>query len=168
MCVDRIATVTGNAAATRAGLLPGLAVAGMVLLAGCNRGPAMSQVSGKVFYKDGSVPRGGVCAVRFEPISAVEVRKGASGTIEPDGSFTMWTRKPGDGVYHGEYAVTFAVWKAVMDPTSLIQDKYTRSDTTPYKVTVDGDQHDLKFEIEPLPGAPRAAAAAGSPAGSSG
>jgi hypothetical protein len=121
----------------------------------------MSQVSGEVFYTDGSVPQAGVCLVRFEPLNAVEIRKGAVGYIQPDGSFEMWTRVPGDGVYHGEYAVAFTVRKGVMDHTPYIVEKYMRSDMTPYKVTVDDDIEDLKFEIEPLPGAPRAAAAGG-------
>jgi hypothetical protein len=135
-------------------------------LSGCDSGPAMSEVSGKVFYKDGTVPQAAVCVVRFEPTdtSTAEIRKGASGAIEPDGSFKLFTRRPDDGVYHGEYAVTFGVYKAVTNMTSLIADKYTRADTTPYKVTVDGDIDDLKFEIEPLPGVKGtpAAGAAGS------
>jgi hypothetical protein len=114
----------------------------------------MSQVRGKVFYKDGTVPQAAVCVVRFQPTeqSTAKIRKGATSAIEPDGSFELCTRVPGDGVYHGEYAVTFAVLKSVMDMTPLIQEKYTRPDTTPYKVTVDDDIDDLKFEIEPLPG----------------
>ena len=118
-------------------------------LAGCDRGPAVAQVSGKVLYPDGSVPKGGICTVQFVPITSVEVRKAATGFISPDGSFEMYTRKPGDGVFLGEYAVTFAVWKGPMEPVSLIEEKYTAPATTPYKVTVDGDMHDLQFEIEP-------------------
>jgi hypothetical protein len=136
----------------RAGWLISLAVVCMAVLSGCDRGPAVAQVSGKVLYKDGSVPKGGVRVVRFEPITAEEVRKGASGTIGPDGSFEMYTRKPGDGVFLGEYAVTFAVWKGPRDPTSLIDEKYTMSTTTPYKVKIDGDKTDLEFEIEPARG----------------
>lgn len=121
---------------------------------GCNRGPATAQVKGKVLYTDGTVPRGGVCAVRFEPTkdSPAEVRKGASGQIGSDGSFEMSTRVPGDGVFLGKYAVTFAVWKGPRDPTSLIAEKYTNAATTPYQIDVEGDMDDLDFTIEPLPG----------------
>jgi len=112
----------------------------------------VAQVSGKVLYPDGSVPKGGICTVQFVPISAVEVRKAATGFIGSDGSFEMYTRKPGDGVFLGEYAVTFAVWKGPRDPTSLIDEKYTASTTTPYKVKIDGDKTDLAFEIEPARG----------------
>jgi hypothetical protein len=132
-------------------------LASMCAFAGCNRGPAMSQVSGTVLFPDGSVPKGGVCVVQFQPAAGTtaEVSKGASGAIQPDGTFEMWTKRPGDGVYHGDYVVTFAIFKGAMDMTPMISAKYTRPDTSPYKVTVDDDLEDLKFEVEPLPGAPR-------------
>ncbi len=90
--------------------------------------------------------------VRFEPTrdSPALVRQAAGGSIGDDGSFVLSTRKPGDGVYLGKYAVTFTVLKAPRDPVSLVEEKYTFSATTPYHVTVDGDQSDLFFEIEPL------------------
>jgi hypothetical protein len=120
---------------------------------GCNRGPAMSQVHGTVLMKDGSVPKGGVRTVRLEPTkdSQAVIRKGASGDVKDDGSFDLYTQRPGDGVHHGEYTVTFAVWKGPMEPVSLIDGKYTNAQTSPYKLTVDGDKLDLKYQIEPLP-----------------
>ncbi len=120
-------------------------------LAGCHRGPDVAQVSGKVLYKDGSVPKGGVRVVRFEPAadSPTGIRKGATGDIQADGSFEMMTRKPGDGVYFGKYNVTFAIMKGPRDPVSYVDEKYTRAATSPYHVTVDKDIHDLAFEIEP-------------------
>jgi hypothetical protein len=123
-------------------------------LSGCNHRPAVAQVRGKVLYKDGSVPQGGVRSVRFEPEpdSTAQVRQGAGGSIGPDGSFEMCRRKPGDGVYLGKYAVTFTVWKAPRDRTSMIDEKYTNAATTPYHVTIDGDVDDLFFEIEPASG----------------
>jgi hypothetical protein len=135
-------------------LLLAAAVLGSLPAAGCYRGPATAQVSGKVVYKDGSAPKAGVRTVRFEPApdTTAEIRKGAAGQIEDDGSFVMFTRKPGDGVYHGKYDVTFAVWKGPMDPTPLIPDKYADATTTPYHVTIDGDRSDLVFEIERLGG----------------
>jgi len=91
--------------------------------------------------------------VNLEPTvdSPAEIRKAASGQIsKEDGSFELYTRKPGDGVFLGEYAVVFAVWKGPMEPVSLIDEKYTNSTTTPYHVTVDQDMHELVFELEPL------------------
>src|SRR3954463_15160023 len=94
---------------TRAAFLAALCFV-CVMVAGCNRSPAMYQVRGKVLYKDGSVPRG-MGAVHFEPTSesSATIRKVASGDIRPDGSFELMTRKPGDGVFQGEYVATIAV-----------------------------------------------------------
>jgi hypothetical protein len=130
--------------------------------AGCNNRPT-AQVRGKVLYKDGSVPQGGVRVIRFEPTpdTTAAIRKTASGQIMDDGSFDLFTRKPGDGVILGKYAVTFTVWRGPRDRVSLIDDKYTASATTPYTVTVDDDMDDLKFEIERAPGAAAARAAGG-------
>jgi len=131
-----------------------LAILSTAGVAGCERGPAVAQLSGTVQYPDGSPPRGAIRAIRFEPTeeSTAKIRKSAGGDISAvDGSFQMFTRKPGDGVHIGEYAVTFAVLRDPKDiASSLIVDKYTSSRTTPYHVTVDRDIDDLKFEIEPL------------------
>jgi hypothetical protein len=123
----------------------------------------MYRVRGHVFYPDGSVPRGGVAVVRFQPtgVSTAGIRKGASGAIEADGSFELWTRRTGDGVFEGEYTVTFAIQKGVMDTTPYVAEKYRDPTTTPYKITVDRNLDDLKFEIDPLPGAPRGKAPSG-------
>jgi hypothetical protein len=131
-------------------LLP-MSIACLVTYSSCNRGTATAQVRGKVLYPDGKVPKGGVCVVRFEPAadSTAKVRKAASGKIQSDGSFMMATRVPGDGVYLGQYAVTFAVWKGPREPTSLIEEEYTQAASTPYHVSVDGDIDDLNFTIVP-------------------
>jgi hypothetical protein len=132
-------------------ILAALACAAM----GCSKGPPNYHVRGKVLYKDGSVPKGGVRIVRFEPVQdPTQDKKGrvASGGIENDGSFELFTRIPGDGVIPGTYNITFMVWKGERDRVSLIPDNYTAAATTPYKnVEVDRDVDDLKFEIEPLP-----------------
>lgn len=121
------------------------------LLLGCGGGPSTAEVSGKVQFKDGTVPQGGVCVVQFHPTvdSPAEIRKAASGSIESDGTFRVYTRKPGDGIHLGKYAVTFTVWKGQMQPISLVHQKYTKVETTPYIVDIDGDRDDLLFEIEP-------------------
>lgn len=135
----------------RATLVVALCLAS-ALFAGCNRGPKMYHVSGMVLNKDGSVPRG-LGAVHFEPTadSTATIRKVATGVIGKDGTFELMTRKPGDGVFQGDYAVTIAVVKSAMDPTPLSPEKYGNAKTTPFPpVTVDRNISDLKFEIEPL------------------
>jgi hypothetical protein len=134
---------------------------------GCDKGPATAKVSGKVFYKDGTVPRGGVCTVQFLPVagSTAAVRSAASGVIESDGSFVLARRKAGDGVYLGDYSVIFAVWRNPLDPsTSMIAPKYGSPAMTPYKITVEHDVSDLKYEIEPLPSGATGTPAAAAPA----
>ena len=131
-----------------------LAVLALLLgpsLLGCGGWPATCEVSGKVLYKDGTVPKGGVCLVQFQPTadSPAEVRKAASGNIESDGSFRVFTRKPGDGIFLGKYAVVFSIWKGPMEPISYVDKKYTKAETTPFIVEIDGDRDDLLFEIEP-------------------
>jgi hypothetical protein len=151
-------TVKPQASKNRATLLLSALLA-CAVIAGCNRGPTMHRVRGQVFYKDGSVPKGAVAAVGFRPTkdSMAAIRKGASGTIEPDGSFEMFTSKAGDGVHQGEYDVTFTVMRNMMDAnSSLVLPKYTNPATSGYNnIKVDRNISDLKFEIEPIAGAPK-------------
>jgi hypothetical protein len=114
----------------------------------------MYQVSGKVHYKDGSIPNAALSLVNFVPTkdSTAEVRPPATGPIQRDGTFAMFTRLHGDGVNAGEYAVVFNVAKNPMNPVSLLAPEYTNPNSSPYKVTVDRDISDLEYTIEPLPG----------------
>jgi hypothetical protein len=139
----------------------------LAAISGCNDGKAMGRVRGKVFFKDGSVPHGGVCVVSLLPAEGTTavVKKGASSAIEPDGSFDMMTRQPGDGAYYGDYVVTFTIVKGPMDPTSLILPKYSSKTDTPYKLKVDGNKEDLRYEVEALPAAGAGAADGAKPAG---
>ena len=84
----------------------------------------------------------------------------ATGYIGRDGSFDMYTKKPGDGVMPGEYVVTFTVMKSQLEPESLVDEKYTKADTTPYKITVEEDVDGQVFEIEPRAAGAKPAAAA--------
>jgi hypothetical protein len=134
----------------------------MAALGGCG-GKQMYHVRGKVTYKDGSVPKGTLAVVTFTPSesSSAEIRKGASGAIEPDGSFEMVTRMSGDGVNRGEYAVTFRIVQLTASSmVSLADPKYTRPTSPMFTVNVDRDISDLSFEIEKASGAAAAAAAA--------
>ncbi len=97
------------------------------------------------------MPNAGVRYIRFECTAdtGAAVRKGASGIINDDGSFELFTRRPGDGVNYGTYAVTFAIFPGVMDQRSLVPAEYTSSATTPYKkIVVDKNLDNLEFEID--------------------
>ena len=134
----------------RAILLAALLLPSAMLL-GCEHGPKMYKVKGTVHFKDGSVPQGNLRMVCFMPAngSSNEIRKGGSGEIQADGSFEITTRMPGDGLYAGDYAVTFNMRKADNDPRPVLDLKYTRVALTPFKMTVDHNIDDLKLEVEP-------------------
>lgn len=121
-------------------------------MVGCGKSQPVAQVGGKINLKDSSLQNAGIRMVRLEPTADTNatVRKGASGAINEDGSFKLYTRRPGDGVYLGKYAVTFAFYRGAMDQKSLIPAKYTSAATTPYQVVVDHDRDDLKFDIESI------------------
>ncbi len=75
---------------------------------GCNQ-RSTYQVSGKVRYKDGSPITGGAACHRIRANGRVPRQRSASrprSQIAEDGSFQMYTRKPGDGVIPGKYAVS--------------------------------------------------------------
>ena len=142
-------------------LAAAISIACALPLAGCNRGPAMYHVKGHVFYKDGTVPAGAIRVVIFRPSKDSPVHKAASGAIDPDGSFEMWTKTTGDGVTQGQYDVGFTILKAPHDSTPLIKDEYATPGGAAGSITVDHNIDDLKFVIEPLPGVTGAPSTAG-------
>ena len=72
-----------------------------LLLGGCQKnGPV--PVAGKVKFSDGGIPQGEISEIVFEPEdlgSGNENVKGASGKIQPDGSFTITTLNLADSIY---------------------------------------------------------------------
>jgi hypothetical protein len=120
------------------------------VIVGCGRSQPVARVSGKINFKDASLQNAGIRMVRLEPTAdtSATIRKGASAPINEDGSFELYTRRPGDGVYLGKYAVTFAFYRGAMDQRSLIPAKYTSAASTPYHVVVDQDVDNLEFEID--------------------
>lgn len=114
----------------------------MITLAGCDRGPTYVPVTGTVKYSDGTVPTGDIASITFQPASAAPDTKGASGTIQPDGTFSLTTINPGDGARPGDYVVKVNVMKGYPGGTSLVAD-------TPLKATVteDGENH-FDFVVE--------------------
>lgn len=110
-----------------------------ILLAGCGpSGPKLAKVVGKVTYKSAPLKFGSVI---FQP----EAGKAASGIIKPDGTFELFTNKPGDGALIGKHRVrvmstttqdpSFSVKEGQEMPLgkSLIPEKYGDLDKTPLK-----------------------------------
>jgi hypothetical protein len=129
-----------------------LAFVGLVLaLTGCGSRESYD-VSGVAKYQDGSPITGAVRIVRLEPAAdtTATLRKVASGYLAEDGSFEMFTRKPGDGVVPGKYVVTFTVMDKAMGGKSLIPAKYNNAETSPFELVVDDDKDGLEYKLEKL------------------
>jgi hypothetical protein len=120
-------------------------IAFTLLLAGCGHSSETVQVTGTVKNADGS-------PLAFEAGSIVfqgtEANNHASGSVKPDGSFTMMTKKPGDGVKPGHYMVTLGLWKNYRDLIPAIPKRYTDPTTTPLEATVDADHTQFDFTVE--------------------
>jgi hypothetical protein len=133
----------------------GTLILGIVVLAlpqaGC-RGRTTHQVSGRVQYQDGSPITGAVKTIYLEPAenTTAEIRKMATGEIAEDGTFTLYTRKPGDGVIPGIYLVVFNVMDKPLGGKLLIPEKYKNPAETPFDIVVDEDKTGLLYELEKL------------------
>ena len=127
-----------------------LACLAVSALSGCGASRDTVNVSGRVQYKDGSPIEGAIRVIRFEPTdeSTAQVRKAASAEIAPDGTYEVFTRKPGDGIFRGRYAVNFTVLTSYTNGKSLIKPMYESPVTTPFVVDVTDDISDLNFELE--------------------
>ena len=117
-------------------------------MSGCGRDTA--QVSGQVRYVDGSQLGQAYSFIQLRPTddTTAEIRKAASARLKDDGSFELFTRKPGDGVFKGQYKVTFSVTSGPFSQVSLVPEQYTRLDATPFEVDITSDVDDLLFELE--------------------
>jgi hypothetical protein len=124
---------------------------------GCGKSRPVAQVRGKVVFRNGSMPNAGIRKVRLEPATdtTAVVRKGASGSVNEDGAFEIFTLRPGDGVHLGKYAVTFTYLKSFTEQKQMIAEKYTTAKTTPYHLNVERDTDDLVYELESAGAKPR-------------
>jgi hypothetical protein len=104
-----------------------------------------------VQYKGGAPIKAGVRIIRFEPApdTTATVRRTASSDIAPDGSFTLFSRKPGDGVPLGKYIVTFTIISSPTGGENLIKPEYMSPSESPYEVEVKDDMSGLLYEVVP-------------------
>lgn len=117
----------------------------VVLVIGCG-GVETLPVTGTVKNKDGSAVAGQQGGkVLFMPI---EAGKAASGSVEADGTFTMMTETPGDGMKPGKYKVVLQLWKDYRAGTLAVPKEYGDAATTPLEATVDADNNHFDFVIE--------------------
>ncbi|MDR1959130.1 MAG: carboxypeptidase-like regulatory domain-containing protein [Planctomycetaceae bacterium] len=119
----------------------------LIMISGC--GDNIHQ-SGKVVFEDGSpVPCGDVCFINDT--------YQASGTILPDGTFTMGSTQAENGLKPGTYKVVISGSQKVVgeDPREkgaplieyLVEDKYTDPDRTPLNVEVKKRNTNLVFKV---------------------
>jgi hypothetical protein len=119
----------------------------LAVLCGCGSGGSeLISVTGTVKNADGSVPKGETAAVWFEPVAE---GRSASGSIDEDGTFTMMTQTPGDGVAPGKYKVVLRIWKNYRTQTPAVPKEYTDAATTPLEAAVDDDNDHFEFEVAP-------------------
>lgn len=128
-----------------------LLVVAAALMAGCGGGGGVLEVTGKVTDASGApIPcEGGM--VLFQPETTGENASGkhATGEVKPDGTFTMMTRMPGDGMQPGKYKVVLQLWKNYSKQQLAVPKKYGDPTTTPLEATVDGDNTHFEFKVEP-------------------
>ena len=60
----------------------------------------------------------------------------------------MMTVKPGDGVIAGKYKVIFTIHKTYLGQESVVPEKYTQPQTTPFEKTVQRDAGPFEFVLE--------------------
>jgi hypothetical protein len=128
-----------------------LLIIAAALTAGCSGGDGAMQVTGVVVNADGTpiACEGGM--VLFQPATSGENASGkhATGSVAPDGAFTMMMRTPGDGMQPGQYKVVLQLWKNYDKQVLAVPKKYSDPATTPLEATVDADHTHFEFKVEP-------------------
>lgn len=93
--------------------------------------------------------------LKFEGDGFIQVvpknSRAATGRIDPqDGSFTLTTSVPGDGVMPGEHAVTVKVIAAGRggNAVALLPEAYASTSSSGLTVTIDGPTDTLRIDLE--------------------
>jgi len=130
-------------------------VAVLLGLASCEDGegrkPTFS-VTGKVLYLDGKPAENAI--VVFHPVgdATADVLK-PRGKVGADGSFKLTSYDGDDGAPAGQYRVTVELWlntgKGDEGPTSRLNPKYAKPETSGLTATVTAGSNELKpFEVK--------------------
>lgn len=121
---------------------------------GCSGGTPfkMAPAKGTVKFKDGTIPKGEIAEIHFDPdgipgVGAMSA-KTASGDIGPDGSFVLKTGDM-DGAAVGKHKVRLTVFKTYVGRESVVPEKYTAPATTPLaaEVTASGP-NSFEFTVD--------------------
>jgi len=118
-------------------------------LTGCGKESPYVPASGTVKFGDGTVPQGDISSISFHPKKGGPGAKGAQGTIEPDGSFEVYSERRGDGVKPGAYAVTVNAMVGYPQGKSVVPTPYTDPRATPLSAEVKASgENQFEFVLE--------------------
>jgi hypothetical protein len=126
-----------------------LALLGPLLVGstGCGSG-SIYPVQGKVVFKDGTPLQGGI--VVFESVDNDRVI--ARGDIEPDGTFSLGTRKRGDGALAGPHRVLvsppFLANAEARRGPRLIHPRFENFETSGLVLKVEKQANDFTIEVD--------------------
>lgn len=126
-----------------------LIVASALCMVGCNNS-GLTTVTGKVTYNDKPVTTGTISFVSADKPTAY-------GEIEPDGSYSLKTVKPGDGATPGSYQVTVISLEDMGDrmpedrnplPPPMVPNKYSTAGTSGLTAEVEaGKENVIDFNL---------------------
>jgi len=133
---------------TAVGLWSLLAVACVIVYGGCSSF-GNYPVRGKVVDPSGQpIPGLEGSQIGFTMVNGPTT---SVGEIAADGSFTLFTEKPGDGVPPGEYQVNIP--RRYLDPEhpapQAIDAKYEKLETSGLNVTVEPKTNTFEFKVNP-------------------
>lgn len=119
----------------------------LILAAGCNQS-GNYPVSGKVTDKQGQ-PVAGLEGSEMV-FSGAATNTSSVGEIAADGSFTLYTERPGDGVPPGEYQVYIP--RRRLDPEreapQSIDARFEKPQSSPLKATVEKKKNYFEFQVD--------------------
>lgn len=122
-------------------------------LTGCG-GPSLYPVRGKVVWENGVEARelvGGLVVCESE-----EVKVGARGEIQKDGSFELSTYKPGDGALLGKHKVAVVEYKPGEPPPPPIIDRaFFSTRTSGLHINVERNTPEVILKVRKATSRPR-------------
>ncbi|HEY1381334.1 MAG TPA: hypothetical protein VGF55_31325 [Gemmataceae bacterium] len=136
----------------RARLVGVLLAAAVLGPAGCNSGPRLYPVTGKVVNKGkGSVKDLAGYIVQFQ--STTDPAELPGGTIAEDGTFTLTTRVAGKevpGVKEGTYRARLMQQptEGAAPPPLLVHRRYTKFETADLQYTIKPGPNEITIEVE--------------------
>jgi hypothetical protein len=128
----------------------------LVIMAGCNHGPKMTPVTGKVIYNGRPLEFG---VVMFQPPSG----QPAQGDIQSDGTFMLSTYRLNDGAVVAKHKVRIACYESMRPGAAkgpgertlgkpLIPEKYALFDVSGLTADVNENNKEFTFELAGPPG----------------